>query len=157
MFDSALICLALTIFFEARGEPIQGQLAVAEVVLNRKKSSKYPNTVCEVVTQENGVGCQFSFWCDGLSDQPTDAFSFKRSKALAKLMIEEGEYISVVGGNVTHYHTEQVQPYWSEHFTEVDRIGNHIFYANIKALPRPDIFDNFFHKPLKRPDNLIPE
>ena len=60
--------MALNIFFEARSEPIQGQIAVAEVTLNRVASDDYPNTICEVVLQENSQGCQFSWWCDSKSD-----------------------------------------------------------------------------------------
>ena len=144
MIETALMCLALNIFFEAWSEPIQGQLAVAEVTLNRVKSLNYPNTICEVVTQENQNGCQFSWWCDGISDQPTEKYSFKRSKALAKLMIEEGEYISVVGNNATHYHTEDVIPYWSNNFTELNKIGKHIFYTE----------KSFYFKPLARPEEI---
>jgi N-acetylmuramoyl-L-alanine amidase len=84
MMETALMCMALNIFFEARSEPIQGQIAVAEVTLNRVASDDYPNTICEVVLQENSQGCQFSWWCDGKSDLPKEHNSFQTSKSLAK-------------------------------------------------------------------------
>ena len=139
----ALLCMSLNIYFEARSESIHGQIAVAEVTLNRVQSDEYPNSICGVVLQENKDGCQFSWWCDGRSDKPKEINSFQRSKAIAKLMIEEGKYISVVGKEVTHYHTEDVTPYWSANYTPVIQVGKHIFYK--KTIP----------KPLPRPDNLV--
>ena len=129
MMETALMCMALNIFFEARSEPIQGQIAVAEVTLNRVASDDYPNTICEVVLQENSQGCQFSWWCDGKSDLPKEHNSFQTSKSLAKLMIDDGQYISVVGKNVTHYHTDDIKPYWSDDMVKVEQVGKHIFYA----------------------------
>ena len=90
MIETTLLCLALNMYFEARSEPIAGQIAVAEVTLNRVASPHYPNTVCEVVLQDNSEGCQFSWWCDGKSDTPTEPQAFQRSKALAKMMIKSG-------------------------------------------------------------------
>ena len=89
MIETALLCLALNVYFEARSEPIAGQLAVAEVTLNRVASQDYPNSICEVVLQENQNGCSFSWWCDGKSDKPTERHAFQQSKALAKMMIED--------------------------------------------------------------------
>lgn len=139
MIETALLCLALNVYFEARSEPIAGQLAVAEVTLNRVASPDYPNTICGVVLQKKGKTCQFSWWCDGKSDKPTERYAFQQSKALAKMMIEDGEYISVVGKNVTHYHAQSVNPYWSNDLGYVQKLGNHIFYTKkeTKPLPRP--------------------
>ena len=144
IISSALLCLASNIYFEARSEPIAGQIAVAEVTLNRVGSHDYPNDICGVVLQENDDGCQFSWWCDSKSDQPKDMFSFLKAKAIAKMMIEDGEYISVVGDEVTHYHSTSVEPYWIADYTESQRIGDHVFYtekmSDIEPLPRPENF-----------------
>ena len=146
MIETALLCLALNVYFEARGEEsIAGKLAVAEVTLNRVASQDYPNTVCEVVLQENKNGCSFSWWCDGKSDAPAEYTAFQESKALAKMMIEDGEYISVVGKDVTHYHATSVNPYWSDSLSYTETIGNHVFYAQKTT------------KPLSRPTGLICE
>ena len=147
MIETALMCLALNIYFEARSEPVQGQIAIAEVTLNRVASPDYPNNVCDVVLQENKDGCQFSWWCDGKSDQPSEHNSLRTSKALAKLMLEEGDYITVVGKKVIHYHTEQIKPYWIKDLEKIAQIGKHIFYAKKKD-------DSGFTEPLSRPSNF---
>ena len=128
MIETALMCLALNIYFEARSEPIQGQIAIAEVTLNRVASANYPNDVCSVVLQENKDGCQFSWWCDGKSDQPREHNSLRTSKALAELMLNEGRYITVIGNEATHYHSNEVHPYWANDLHKIRRIGKHIFY-----------------------------
>lgn len=128
MIETALMCLALNIYFEARSEPIQGQIAIAEVTLNRVASTNYPNDVCSVVLQENKDGCQFSWWCDGKSDQPREHNSLRTSKALAELMLNEGHHITVIGNEATHYHSNDVHPYWANDLHKIRRIGKHIFY-----------------------------
>tara|TARA_R110001599_G_scaffold237445_1_gene436899 strand:- start:28 stop:465 length:438 start_codon:yes stop_codon:yes gene_type:complete len=141
MIETAILCLALNIYFEARDQPIEGQIAVAEVTLNRVNSYNYPNTVCEVVFQSNKTSCAFSWWCDGKSDTPKDKHAFETSKIIAKLMIEDGEYIDVLGNKATHYHNEKISPYWAKHLTQIKRIGQHVFYEQRKkteTLPRPD-------------------
>jgi len=142
IMSTALLCLASNIYFEARSEPIAGQIAVAEVTLNRVNSQDYPNNICEVVLQENEDSCQFSWWCDGKSDQPKDMFSFLKAKAIAKMMIQDGDYISVVGDEVTHYHSTSVEPYWSEVFQKTQVIGDHVFYRKVISdpVPRPENF-----------------
>ena len=128
---SELKCLATAIYFEARGEPEQGQLAVAQVVLNRLKNPAYPNTICGVVYQNKTkrYRCQFSFACDGRSDRITDARSWATAQALAKRAVEEqaNTFISAVGSS-THYHATYVHPRWARRMTETDKIGRHIFY-----------------------------
>ena len=128
MIETALMCLALNIYFEARSEPIEGQIAIAEVTLNRVASTNYPNDVCSVVLQENKDGCQFSWWCDGKSDQPREHNSLRTSKALAELMLNEGHHITVIGNEATHYHSNEVHPYWANDLHKIRRIGKHIFY-----------------------------
>ena len=73
---TALLCLSANIYFEARSEKVDGQIAVAEVTLNRVRSDDYPDDVCSVVLQENSEGCQFSWWCDGKPDVINDEFAF---------------------------------------------------------------------------------
>ncbi len=128
---SELKCLATAIYFEARGEPQEGQLAVAQVVLNRLKNPAYPNTVCGVVYQNKNRRhrCQFSFACDGRSDRITDARSWATAQELAKRAVEEqtDTFISAVGSS-THYHATYVHPRWARRMTETDKIGRHIFY-----------------------------
>jgi len=128
MIETALMCLALNIYFEARSEPIEGQIAIAEVTLNRVASANYPNDVCSVVLQKNKDGCQFSWWCDGKSDQPREHNSLRTSKALAELMLKEGHHITVIGNEATHYHSNDVHPYWANDLHKIRRIGKHIFY-----------------------------
>ena len=128
MIETALMCLALNIYFEARSEPIEGQIAIAEVTLNRVASTNYPNDVCSVVLQDNKDGCQFSWWCDGKSDQPREHNSLRTSKALAELMLKEGHHITVIGNEATHYHSNDVHPYWANDLHKIRRIGKHIFY-----------------------------
>ena len=128
MVSTILMCLALNIYFEARSEPIEGQIAIAEVTLNRVASANYPNDVCSVVLQENKDGCQFSWWCDGKSDQPREHNSLRTSKALAELMLNEGHHITVIGNEATHYHSNDVHPYWANDLHKIRRIGKHIFY-----------------------------
>jgi|TARA_R110002012_G_scaffold10333_1_gene47611 N-acetylmuramoyl-L-alanine amidase len=145
MIETALMCLALNIYFEARSEPVQGQIAVAEVTLNRVASEHYPNTICGVVLQDNSANCQFSWWCDGLSDFPREENSLRTSKALAELMIKEGDYITVVGKDATHYHTDQINPYWAKEFKQIKQVGKHIFYSMNLDKIKP---------PLARPENF---
>ena len=142
MIETVLLCMSLNLYFEARGEEVQGQIAVAEVTLNRVASPAFPNDICGVVLQENENGCAYSWWCDGLSDKMSEGNSMKRAKAIAELMILEGEYISVVGKEATHYHATTIDPpYWAKEMEETARVGNHVFYKERKPdlypLPRP--------------------
>jgi len=142
MIETVLLCMSLNLYFEARGEEVQGQIAVAEVTLNRVASPAFPNDICGVVLQENENGCAYSWWCDGLSDKMSEGNSMKRAKAIAELMILEGEYISVVGKEATHYHATTIDPpYWAKEMEETARVGNHVFYkerkSDLSPLPRP--------------------
>lgn len=123
-----LVCLALAVYYEARSEPFLGQVAVAEVVLNRAASSRYPDDVCEVVTQGGTVRhrCQFSYYCDGKPETPLNHRAWRRSVAIAKLT--RNGVISAGINDATHYHATYVAPYWRAHFNQVRKIGSHIFY-----------------------------
>ena len=123
-------CLATGIYFEARGETYHGQLAVAEVILNRVTADNYPNTVCEVVFQgsKRRTGCQFSFACDGVSDRPRDQLAWRKARRLARYATM-GVHRQAMIGTATHYHADYVTPYWAATFVQVAKIGKHIFYA----------------------------
>ena len=126
-----LNCLATAIYFEARGEPEEGQLAVAQVVLNRVKNPAYPDTICGVVYQNKSKRnrCQFSFACDGRSDRVTDKSAWTKARELARRSVEEQSttFIDEVG-SATHYHATYVRPRWAGRMTKTDKIGRHIFY-----------------------------
>ena len=124
-------CLADAIYFEARSEPERGQIAVAQVVLNRLKNPAYPNTICGVVYQNKNMRnrCQFSFACDGIRDRITDRKSWAEAQALAKRVLDDKRtlYQADVGAS-THYHATYVKPRWARHMTKMQKIGRHIFY-----------------------------
>lgn len=126
-----LRCLAESIYYEARSESRQGQIAVAEVVLNRVRHSAYPNTICGVVYQGvndgQNKGCQFSFACDGSMDRVPRGRAWdnaERIAAHAMLGFDTGPSI----GNATHYHTVSVSPDWSGSLVRTGQVGSHIFY-----------------------------
>ncbi|HET8722046.1 MAG TPA: cell wall hydrolase [Nitrospira sp.] len=122
-------CLATAIYFEARGEPEEGQLAVAQVIMNRVRSPDWPDTICGVVYQGqwNKSGCQFSFACDGRSDTPKDQGKWELAMRLAK-RVTNGEVFLKDIGHATHYHATYVNPRWSREMSLVERIGQHLFY-----------------------------
>jgi len=121
-------CLAEALYFEARGESVKGQFAVAEVILNRVDDPSYPNTVCGVIHQGTGrkYQCQFTFTCDGSPDTIREQDAFRRVGIVAKLMVE-GATRSLTHG-ATHYHTRAVSPRWARQFSRTATIGVHYFY-----------------------------
>jgi hypothetical protein len=121
-------CLSEALYFEARGEEVEGIFAVAEVILNRVDSPAYPDTVCDVVYQGTGqqFACQFTYSCDGKKETITDKVAYARVAKVARLMLE-GAPRSLTGG-ATHYHTRSVHPRWSRVYPETVRIGYHVFY-----------------------------
>jgi len=123
-------CLAQAIYFEARSEPRAGQIAVANVIMNRKTNRYYPSSVCAVVNQgaERRNSCQFSYACDGLSDVPRNNKSWRNSKAIAKLVLQ-GKLRDSRMRRVTHYHADYVNPKWAKQLRRVAKIGRHIFYV----------------------------
>ena len=126
---SEKMCLARAIYFEARSEPRAGQIAVANVIMNRKINRYYPNTVCRVVNQgaKRRTGCQFSFRCDGQPDIPREKKSWRSSIEIADLVME-GKLRDARLRGVTHYHADYVSPKWAKQFRRVAKIGKHIFY-----------------------------
>ncbi|CAK9039533.1 Spore cortex-lytic enzyme (SCLE) [Durusdinium trenchii] len=121
-------CLAQAIYYEARSEPRIGQLAVADVVLNRTASPLYPNSICEVVFQgsERRTGCQFSFTCDGAMEARLNQRKWKASQDLAGAILA-GVH-APVSRNATHYHADYVSPVWAAKLTPTATIGTHKFY-----------------------------
>jgi hypothetical protein len=117
-------CLANAVYFEARGEPIEGQLAVAEVVLNRARSGRYPPTICEVVTQP----WQFSFVRRGVIP-PADRRSEAWRRAVAVARIAEAGASRLLPNNVLWYHADYVSPSWGRRLARNTKIGLHIFYS----------------------------
>jgi spore germination cell wall hydrolase CwlJ-like protein len=123
-------CVAKAIYFEARGEPFEGQLAVANVINNRVKSSKFPNTHCGVVHQAKRIDgkivknkCAFSFYCDGKVEEIRDKKAYKLAENIAKLSMQ-GVYVDIAR-KATHFHAVYVNPYWSKHLEYLGKIGKH--------------------------------
>ena len=145
-----LYCLAKNIYFEAKSEPIAGQYAVADVVLNRVKDSIFPNTICEVVYEgplreswqtkkQTDLDdaeriyhpirdrCQFSWWCDGKSDNIKDGDAWRKAQEIAYRLVNDYKHRGLTEG-ATHYHATYVNPKWAPTLDLVGRIGTHIFY-----------------------------
>lgn len=121
-------CLAGALYHEARGESIEGQVAVAEVILNRVDAVSYPDTVCGVVYEgsANGGPCQFSFACDGESDARDEGDAAARAGRIASAMLD-GTPRALTDG-ATFFHTTAVAPSWARAFERTTRIGAHLFY-----------------------------
>ncbi|MFA7430046.1 MAG: cell wall hydrolase [Rhodospirillaceae bacterium] len=143
----ALMCLALNDYWEARGESLEGRVAVARVVLNRMTDDRYPNSVCDVIHQhmvpEMPRACQFSWTCDGRPDTPTDEHSWRRSLLLAAAMLDAESAIDDPTRGALWYHAASVRPTWVAQLVEATVIGSHTFYRDPPTppvpLPRPEI------------------
>jgi spore germination cell wall hydrolase CwlJ-like protein len=122
-------CMATAIYFEARGEPVRGQVAVGQVIMNRVRSDFYPNTICGVVFQGqwNRNACQFSFACDGRTDAAKEPEQWKIAIDVAKQVISGKVYLSDIG-DATHYHAVYVRPDWRRNVRRIKQLGVHIFY-----------------------------
>ena len=131
-------CLAQNIYFEAGNQPLAGKIAVAQVVMNRLEHHSYPGNICGVVYDAkwkvNWAGnmmpvrnqCQFSWFCDGKSDEPLDTKTFDECLIIARDIVD-GFYPDITEG-ATHYHNVYVNPYWSDSLNETVVINEHIFY-----------------------------
>jgi spore germination cell wall hydrolase CwlJ-like protein len=124
-------CLTEAIYFEARGEPVKGQAAVAEVILNRVDSPRYPSSVCKVVNQGTGRlhACQFSYTCDGQPETVTEPRAWERAGKIARLLLDGAP--RALTGDATHYHADYVSPRWARVFPQTARVGTHIFYKEV--------------------------
>jgi hypothetical protein len=121
-------CLAEAVYFEARGEPIPGQVAVAEVILNRVDSHRYPDTICGVVNQGTGRihACQFSYTCDGIPEVIDEVGPWNTAGKIARLLIDGHD--RTLTADATHYHADYVDPYWAKVYPKTTQVGRHIFY-----------------------------
>lgn len=122
-------CLAQGVYFEARGEPVRGQIAVAQVILNRAFSGHYPATVCGVVYQNahRHLACQFTFACDRHPDVIRDQAAWRRAQTIAAGTLDGKLWLPEVG-KATHYHAAWVRPGWVRMMQQLHRIGVHTFY-----------------------------
>ena len=136
LFETAFLCLALNTYHEAKNQSMVGQIAVAEVVMNRVTDSRYPNTICEVVKQGPKYKgsdvpvrhrCQFSWYCDGKSDIPKNEKAWKTAQDVAFLVLYDKIKLDVTEG-ATHYHATYVRPSWAKTKKRTTRIDKHIFY-----------------------------
>jgi len=119
-----LHCLALNVYHEARGEPVEGKFAVAVVTLNRVRSSRFPDTMCRVVWQRG----QFSWTHDGRSDTPYNPKAWSLALWIAELVMTFNPFSPAA--RATHFHAEYVSPYWARGRDPVGRVGRHLFYAH---------------------------
>lgn len=139
--DDDVDCMALNIYHEAKNQSMIGQVAVALVVMNRVSDHRYPNRICEVIkegptrpswkdpTKQHPIRnrCQFSWWCDGKSDEPIyDSTAWRRAQDYAYLVLTRR--IMDVTEGATHYHASYVRPAWAKTKTRTTRIETHIFY-----------------------------
>ena len=126
-----LECLALNIYFETSARSLADSMAVTDVVLNRVESTRYPDNACDVVHQGYKKGsryCQFSWYCDGKSDEVKDKESYKKILDFARLMMHNDiKFVDITDG-ATHYHADYVSPSWAKTKTRTTEIGDHIFY-----------------------------
>lgn len=128
-------CLAQNIYYESRSSNLADMAAVANVVINRTNDRRYPDTICSVVQQgkQHADGsmkknaCQFSWYCDGKSDEPIKNDAWFKAQMLAWQMIEDNKFRGLTE-NATHYHATYVNPIWAKDLQLVGRIGAHIFY-----------------------------
>ena len=121
-------CLSQAIYYEARGESQRGQVAVAEVVMNRVRSPYYPNSICGVVYQgsHRSTGCQFTFTCDGSLNHRPRGRAWDRAQRVASAVMLG--YTRPITQGATHYHTHAVNPVWNSGLVETTNVGDHVFY-----------------------------
>jgi len=121
-------CLAEALYFEARGESVRGQFAVAEVIMNRVDSVEFPDSICGVVHQGTGrkYACQFTYTCDGHEEIIAEKGAFRQVGKVAGLMVDGAPRRLTEGA--THYHTRAVNPRWARAFARTATIGVHHFY-----------------------------
>jgi len=117
-----LLCLATAIYFEARGENHDGQMAVAQVVVNRMVDDRYPDTICGVVWEPK----QFSFTHDGKPEKMYEVEARETAMQVAEEALQ-GNGLNITS---THYHSTGVKPYWRKHYKLDGRVDNHYFYTN---------------------------
>ena len=141
LLETAFICLALNTYHEAKNQSLVGQVATAQVVMNRVEDKRFPNTICEVVKQDPTRPswedpekeypikhrCQFSWYCDGKDDTPKNEKAWKTAQDVACLVLYDKIKLDVTEG-ATHYHATYVRPSWAKTKKRTTRIEKHIFY-----------------------------
>ena len=128
--DKNLKCLSEALYFEARGETVKGQFAVAEVIVNRVASTRFPSSVCGVINQGTGrkYQCQFTYTCDGKPENIAEPLAYERVAKVARAVLDDRAPTLTDGA--THYHTRAVRPRWSRVYTKTANIGVHLFYRH---------------------------
>lgn len=150
-------CLAVAVYYEARGETPSGQAAVAQVVLNRVRHPAFPKSICGVVFQGSyrRVGCQFSFACDGSMNRSRERGAWSRAQKIASRALT-GTVMTEVG-SATHFHTTGVSPGWGPRLLRVAQVGMHVFYrfggragssGAFSSTPRPSTLDDMPNAPV---------
>jgi N-acetylmuramoyl-L-alanine amidase len=125
--DDEARCLALTLYWEAKSEGAEGMRAVASVVLNRVAHPAFPSSVCAVVTQGGEQPpCQFSWWCDGKSDRPTDPQAWRLAQRLAKAALADPPPDRTRGA--LFFHNTSIATPWAQKRVRTAQIGRHVFY-----------------------------
>ncbi|GGL71271.1 cell wall hydrolase [Wenxinia marina] len=121
-------CLAEALYFEARGESVEGMFAVAEVILNRVDRGDYPGSVCGVINQGTGrlYACQFTYTCDGTAEAIHEPIAWQVAGKIARAMLDGAPRTLTAGA--THYHTRAVNPSWAGRLSRTAQIGAHLFY-----------------------------
>ncbi len=128
-------CLAKNIYWEARNQSVEGMYAVADVTLNRVKDSRWPSTICAVVEQRKRDQrrgkwiCQFSWFCDGLSDEPKSRAVYNLCYMIAYLRFNNLDSV-MLPNNIYWYHNNKVSPYWASAYSHKVTIGDHLFYSD---------------------------
>lgn len=126
--DKALRCLTQAVYFEAGYEPVEGQRAVAQTVLNRMRHPGYPKSICGVVYEgaARGAGCQFSFTCDGSLARTISPAAWDNAQVIARQAL--AGFVMKEVGTATHYHANYVYPYWAPTLVKLTTVGAHVFY-----------------------------
>ena len=137
ILETALMCMALNMYHEAKNQSMLGQIAVGQVVMNRVEDKRFPDNVCDVITEAvtyKGTDkpvlhkCQFSWYCDGQKDEPDfDSKEWWDAKEYASIVLSGTIMLDVTEG-ATHYHATYVRPAWARTKTKTTRIDRHIFY-----------------------------
>ena len=142
LLETAFICLALNTYHEAKNQSLVGQIATAQVVMNRVEDNRFPNTICEVVKEGYRLRpswedpkkeypirhrCQFSWYCDGKDDTPKNEKAWRKAQDVAFLVLYDKIKLDVTEG-ATHYHATYVRPSWAKTKKRTTRIEKHIFY-----------------------------
>lgn len=133
--DAEVKCLALNVYFEARNESTAGKIAVSQVVFNRVRSERFPNSICGVIKQGKHINnhpvrdrCQFSWYCDGKLDDPKNIREWNQNLELSQYLVRSRDHLLDITDGATHYHASYVSPQWSRAFDKVVQIDTHVFY-----------------------------